>query len=53
MSRLGLGSARRSRLDLEGLVTRHISIDDVEKAFTDMTSGHGARSVVCFAGRDP
>jgi hypothetical protein len=34
-------------------VTRHISIDDVEKSFSDMTSGHGAPSAVCFAGRGP
>jgi S-(hydroxymethyl)glutathione dehydrogenase / alcohol dehydrogenase len=29
-------------------VTRRIGIDDVEAAFTDMASGRGARSVVCF-----
>jgi S-(hydroxymethyl)glutathione dehydrogenase / alcohol dehydrogenase len=40
--------ARRGRLDLEALVTRRISIDDVEDAFTDMAAGHGARSVVRF-----
>ncbi len=40
--------ARRGRLDLEALVTRRIGIDDVEAAFTDMTAGRGARSVVCF-----
>lgn len=39
---------RRGRLDLEALVTRRIGIDDVEAAFTDMASGRGARSVVCF-----
>jgi S-(hydroxymethyl)glutathione dehydrogenase / alcohol dehydrogenase len=31
------------------LVTRRIGIDDVEAAFSDMTAGRGARSVVCFA----
>ncbi|MBW0014102.1 Zn-dependent alcohol dehydrogenase [Mycobacterium sp.] len=41
--------AQRGRLDLEGLVTRRIGIDDVEAAFTDMTAGRGARSVVCFS----
>ncbi|OBG41601.1 Zn-dependent alcohol dehydrogenase [Mycobacterium sp. E3198] len=41
--------AQRGRLDLEALVTRRIGIDDVETAFTDMTAGRGARSVVCFA----
>src|SRR6516225_11293476 len=40
--------AQRGRLDLEALVTRRIGIDDVEAAFTDMTAGRGARSVVCF-----
>jgi S-(hydroxymethyl)glutathione dehydrogenase / alcohol dehydrogenase len=40
--------ARRGKLDLEALVTRRIGIDDVEKAFTDMAAGRGARSVVCF-----
>lgn len=40
--------AQRGRLDLEALVTRRIGIDDVEVAFTDMTVGRGARSVVCF-----
>jgi len=40
--------AQGGRLDLEALVTRRIGIDDVEAAFTDMTAGHGARSVVCF-----
>jgi S-(hydroxymethyl)glutathione dehydrogenase / alcohol dehydrogenase len=43
------GLAQRGRLDLEALVTRRIGIDDVEAAFTDMTAGRGARSVVCFA----
>jgi len=41
--------AQRGRLDLEALVSRRIGIDDVEAAFTDMTAGRGARSVVCFA----
>ena len=41
--------AQRGLLDLEALVTRRIGIDDVEAAFTDMTAGRGARSVVCFA----
>ena len=40
--------ARRGQLDLEALVTRRIGIDDVEAAFTDMSAGRGARSVVCF-----
>ena len=40
--------ALRGGLDLKALITRRIGIDDVEKAFTDMASGHGARSVVCF-----
>ena len=41
--------ASRGRLDLEALVTRRIGIDGVEAAFGDMASGHGARSLVCFA----
>ncbi|KAA8965836.1 zinc-binding dehydrogenase [Mycobacterium sp.] len=41
--------ARRGRLDLEALVTRRIGIDDVERAFTDMAAGQGARSLVCFS----
>ncbi|OBF91055.1 hypothetical protein A5791_15870 [Mycobacterium sp. 852002-51163_SCH5372311] len=40
--------ASSGRLDLEALVTRRIGIDDVETAFTDMSAGRGARSVVCF-----
>jgi S-(hydroxymethyl)glutathione dehydrogenase/alcohol dehydrogenase len=40
--------AQRGQLDLEALVTRRIGIDDVEAAFTDMSAGRGARSVVCF-----
>lgn len=43
------GLAQRGLLDLEALVTRRIGINDVETAFTDMTAGRGARSVVCFA----
>ncbi len=45
--------ALRGGLDLEALVTRRIGIDDVETAFTDMASGRGARSVVCFGVRYP
>ncbi len=40
--------AQRGQLDLEALVTRRIGIDDVEAAFTDMSAGRGARSLVCF-----
>ncbi len=40
--------AQRGQLDLEALVTRRIGIDDVEAAFSDMTAGRGARSLVCF-----
>ena len=40
---------QRGQLDLEAPVTRRIGIDDVEAAFTDMTAGQGARSLVCFA----
>lgn len=41
--------AQRGQLDLEALVTRRIGIDGVEAAFSDMTVGHGARSLVCFS----
>lgn len=40
--------ALRGLLDLEALVTRRASIDDVEAAFADMIAGQGARSIVCF-----
>jgi Zn-dependent alcohol dehydrogenase len=40
--------ALHGRLDLEVLVTRRIGIEDVEPAFTNMASGRGARSLVCF-----
>jgi S-(hydroxymethyl)glutathione dehydrogenase/alcohol dehydrogenase len=40
--------AVRGLLDLEALVTRRSTIDDVEAAFADMAAGRGARSVVCF-----
>ena len=40
--------ARRGRLDLAALVTRRIALADVEQAFTAMTSGEVARSVVVF-----
>lgn len=40
--------ALRGRLDLEALVTRRIGLMDVEDAFTRMSAGDGARSVVVF-----
>jgi S-(hydroxymethyl)glutathione dehydrogenase/alcohol dehydrogenase len=39
---------RNGRLDLSTLVTRRIGLADVEQAFTAMTSGDVARSVVVF-----
>lgn len=45
--------AVQGALDLEALVTRRISLDDVDAAFAAMAAGDGARSVVIFdsAGR--
>ena len=43
-----LEEVRRGGLDLEAMVTSRISIEDVETAFTDMSAGRGARSLVVF-----
>jgi S-(hydroxymethyl)glutathione dehydrogenase/alcohol dehydrogenase len=40
--------AASGKLDLESLVTRRISLDDVESAFAAMAAGDGARSLVTF-----
>jgi S-(hydroxymethyl)glutathione dehydrogenase / alcohol dehydrogenase len=39
---------RAGRLDLGALVTRRLTLDDVEDAFADMIAGHGARSLIVF-----
>ena len=41
--------ALAGRLDLEALITRRISVDEVETAFADMAAGRGARQVVSFS----
>ncbi len=38
--------AAEGRLDLAGMVTKTIALDDVEHAFTDMEAGEVIRSVV-------
>jgi len=39
---------QRGLLDLERLVTRHITLDEIDDAFADMVAGEGARAVVVF-----
>jgi S-(hydroxymethyl)glutathione dehydrogenase/alcohol dehydrogenase len=43
-----LDHVRAGRLDLASLITRTITLDDVEAAFAEMTIGHGARSLIVF-----
>jgi S-(hydroxymethyl)mycothiol dehydrogenase len=38
--------AREGKIDLAGMVTRTISLDDVEQAFADMQAGEVIRSVI-------
>jgi S-(hydroxymethyl)mycothiol dehydrogenase len=38
--------AADGRLDLAGMVTKRITLDDVEQAFADMEAGEVIRSVV-------
>jgi S-(hydroxymethyl)mycothiol dehydrogenase len=38
--------AAEGRLDLAGMVTKTIGLDDVEQAFADMEAGQVIRSVV-------
>jgi S-(hydroxymethyl)glutathione dehydrogenase / alcohol dehydrogenase len=40
---------RTGRLDLEGMISRRIGIDDINDAFTAMTSGEVIRQVIEFA----
>jgi S-(hydroxymethyl)mycothiol dehydrogenase len=42
------GLYRRGALDLDGLVTRRIALDDVEEAFAAMQRGETLRSVIVF-----
>jgi S-(hydroxymethyl)glutathione dehydrogenase / alcohol dehydrogenase len=43
-----LDHVRAGRLDLGALVTRRLTLDDIEDAFADMIAGHGARSLIVF-----
>jgi S-(hydroxymethyl)glutathione dehydrogenase / alcohol dehydrogenase len=45
-----LEHVRAGRLDLGPLVTRRISLDEVEPAFAEMSAGRGARSLIVFGG---
>ena len=40
------GLARSGELDLAGMVTKRIGLEDVERAFADMEAGEVIRSVV-------
>jgi len=40
---------RDGQLDLEGLISRRIAIEDVNDAFAAMQSGEVARSVITYA----
>jgi Zn-dependent alcohol dehydrogenase len=40
--------ALEGKLDLAGMVTKRIGLDDVERAFIDLKAGEGVRSVVVF-----
>ena len=44
-----LEMAADGRLDLAGMVTRRIGLDDVEKAFEDMEAGEVVRSVIVLS----
>jgi S-(hydroxymethyl)glutathione dehydrogenase/alcohol dehydrogenase len=39
---------RRGRVDLESMITRRISLDQVNEAFVEMAAGEGIRSVVVY-----
>jgi S-(hydroxymethyl)glutathione dehydrogenase/alcohol dehydrogenase len=45
-----LEHVRAGRLGLGPLVTRRISLDEVEPAFAEMSAGRGARSLIVFGG---
>ena len=38
--------AREGKLDLEGMVTQTLGLDDVDRAFADMKAGNAIRSVI-------
>jgi len=39
---------RAGKLKLDQLVTRRYALDELNRAFADMTSGAGARGVIVF-----
>jgi S-(hydroxymethyl)glutathione dehydrogenase/alcohol dehydrogenase len=43
-----LGLYQRGRIDLDSMITRRISLEEVNDAFEEMTAGHGIRSVVVY-----
>jgi S-(hydroxymethyl)glutathione dehydrogenase / alcohol dehydrogenase len=45
-----LGLWKHGRLDLEGMISKRITIDDVNDAVTDLKAGTVIRSVISFAG---
>jgi S-(hydroxymethyl)glutathione dehydrogenase/alcohol dehydrogenase len=48
-----VGFLRTGRLDLGSLVSGHITLDEVELAFADMSAGRAARSVIIFDDTAP
>ncbi|HET6774057.1 MAG TPA: Zn-dependent alcohol dehydrogenase [Acidimicrobiales bacterium] len=44
---------RNGRLDLEGMITKRIAIDDVDQAVADLRAGAVIRSVITFGDTDP
>jgi S-(hydroxymethyl)glutathione dehydrogenase/alcohol dehydrogenase len=44
---------RNGRLDLEGMITKRIAIDDVDRAVADLRAGAVIRSVITFADTGP
>ncbi len=43
-------AALDGRLDLGGLVTQHIALDDIDRGFDDLRAGRAIRSVIVFEG---
>ena len=43
-------AALDGRLDLGGLVTQHIALDDINRGFDDLQAGRAIRSVILFEG---
>jgi S-(hydroxymethyl)glutathione dehydrogenase/alcohol dehydrogenase len=45
-----LGLYRRGRIDLDSMITRRISLEQVNEAFDEMAAGEGIRTVVVYDG---